>query len=476
MAKHIDPWLHQMQQGSKLFQRGKPRDAAKAFQKATRSNPERPQGWINLASAQLESGDFQRAGASLGKARKLSPREPLIYQLLGDLRRQLGDIEVATDHYRHMVSLQRSPVALNRLACALRTQEQFDEAEQLYTEAFRRDPSFTLARVNYATQLLGLDRLEAAKEQLEALSTAPLSVPERNEVASARIALAERVRLEAPIRAMLTEGDLDALKAALTDTPAPALAIDREALVTVNAYLRAVQKPNAIEALPMTALPAEWSSIEAMFMIPIANTVEEYRARLAGDHGPFNDQDIMETDNMVPVIDASRRSDVSMTNPIEAELHLRHWHGLATQGLHYLNPGHFKQIQNWSAAAPIHKRVDPAMSSGTLRHFIGELYPALPAGLPRVATLYMTLLDLHPFPDGNSRVAMTWANRELEWQGLMPMLFTRGMGLQGELGAAVRHARSTADLRPLIKVMQEGQQFAQTFCDALAASKASGSD
>ena len=158
-----------------------------------------------------------------------------------------------------------------------------------------------------------------------------------------------------------------------------------------------------------------------------------------------------------------------MQDPVKAELHLRHWHALACADVTGFQPGHFKYTQNWTTRSPTLKRVDPALASGTFRHFISEMYPAVPPGLPRAAVVWMAVCDLHPFADGNGRVALTWLNRELEWAGLMPALFRRDLGLKGELGDALKEARiNGGDLSPLIAAITKAQHYAGEFCAALA--------
>ena len=66
---------------------------------------------------------------------------------------------------------------------------------------------------------------------------------------------------------------------------------------------------------------------------------------------------------------------------------------------------------------------------------------------------------------GNARIAMVWLNRELEWAGLMPVLFSRDLGLKGQLGAALRQFRNNdGNIAPLQDVIYQAQQYARDFC------------
>ena len=205
-------------------------------------------------------------------------------------------------------------------------------------------------------------------------------------------------------------------------------------------------------------------------MIPHVNSVSEYLAVKGSlQHGLLLAGDLLESTNMEAVILAARSTQHELQDPIKAELHLRHWHALACQNLNDFMPGHFKYTQNWSPSNPSLQRVDPAQASGTFRRFIDEFYQHAPPGLARAALVAMAVCDLHAFADGNGRLGITWLNRELEWAGLAPALFSRELGIRGKLGAARKEVRSNrGNLESLVAVINEAQQFGRFFCSQLA--------
>lgn len=211
-------------------------------------------------------------------------------------------------------------------------------------------------------------------------------------------------------------------------------------------------------------LPEEWPLIEAMFMIPLVNSVGEYqeiKATLTQGLKPTGE--LLRSVNMEAAIKAARACQLDMQDPVKAELHLRHWHGLACRNVEGFQPGHFKYMQNWIPDNPTLRRVEPAQANATLRHVISTIYSKLAPGYVRAAFVTMMIADLHVFADGNGCVALTWVNRELEWAGLMPALFHKKLGF-GE-GKALREVRSKGgDLSPLIAVIISAQQYAQEFC------------
>ncbi len=94
-------------------------------------------------------------------------------------------------------------------------------------------------------------------------------------------------------------------------------------------------------------LPGEWAMIEALFMIPIVKNVLEYRKTIAAlATGKKKTRDLQESVNMEPLVSAVRAARADMNDPIKAELHLRHWHVLATSGVPGFSPGHFKITHN----------------------------------------------------------------------------------------------------------------------------------
>jgi tetratricopeptide (TPR) repeat protein len=465
-SKQQADWRKCMNLGMHSFQKGRPREAVASFRKAVAIMPGRHESWINLGSALLESGQLESAADAFHEAIAISPNTMLAHMMLGDAMRLQGKTARSIDSYQRAVALERAPAALNKLACALRARARVDEAEELYYEAERKDPTFSLARVNRATMQIERRRYDEARRQLALLEKQALPPQEKREVLAARNSLHEHARLNAAIDAMAEHGDLAALAARLAETPSSQLQVDRAALGTVEAYasyIRGVDKPHSMQVI---ALPEEWPLIEAMHMIPLVHSVAEYlsvRDNSASAGKPA--LDIQESVNMEPAIRAARQCRDDMLDPVKAEVHLRHWHALAANGIEGFMPGHFKYTQNWAPRSPTLPRVNPGMCSGTMRYLISHIYNRSPPGLLRATVAFLGLFDPHPFADGNARIAFIWLNRELEWAGLMPALFSKSLGLKGELGAALVQVReSESGVAPLLAVINKAQQHARDFC------------
>jgi len=205
-------------------------------------------------------------------------------------------------------------------------------------------------------------------------------------------------------------------------------------------------------------------------MIPYVETVEAYlkvRGALSGGLEPQGE--LLESLAMEPLVHACREAFDELNDPVRGEMHLRHWHWLATRELSEFVPGQFKMTRNLTRSDLDKRRAEPHLVAGTLRTAFKEIYSELPCGLLRGLVAFLAISDAHAFADGNGRLGLVLINRELEWVGQMPALFTREMGITGKLGAALRKTRKEdGDLAPVLPVVEEAQRFARQFCEELA--------
>ena len=462
-------WLGFMKMGQRSFQNGDLAAAVVAFGSATSLVPDRVEGWINLGSAQFELKHFDLAATALKKAVTMNPNLMVSHLILGDALRMLGQWRAAFNSYQTAVDLERNPMSLNKLACATRSQGDYDLAETLLKEVIAMDPSFTIARVNLATLQIVLNRFEEAQTQLTELLALSLAPFEKEEVDSAQLALSEHERLKAAISQLTINQDPIPLETALRKIPKPLQQVDEQLLETLHRYAESASNID-IEPVPIDSdLPAEWPQIEGMFMIPLISNVNDYQQlKQHGKVGIETSMQLLQSVNMAPAIEAARLCELDLTDPVKAETHLRHWHALEVHEVPGFLPGHFKYTQNLTAIAPTVRRVQPAFASATFRRFVSDIYNKLAPGYPRAIMVLMALSDLHLFADGNGRTAMTWLNRELEWADLMPTIFSAQLGLLGELGQAEHAARHNGgDLSQMASVMVRGQHQAKNFCTEL---------
>ena len=461
-----------MDSGKRNFQQGKHRDAAVAFSQAIQLIPDRVEAWINVGSALVEAGRYKDAIIALEKAININPALMVSHLLLGDALRMSGQWQPALANYQQAVALERSPISLNKLACAARANGRTEFAEGLYREALDMAPDFTLAQVNLATLQMELARFDDAEKQLQALNSITLIPAEQREVELAQLCLSEYRRLQAPISELASNDNQVPLEATLRDHPVNMTQSDDVLLQILQRYAKAAQRITVEAIIPLQELPEEWPLIEAMFMVPVAKSVADYR-RIKDQVGQQTqlEGELLASAKMEAPIRVARTCRTEMEDPIKAELRLRHWHAMCCSGLDGFLPGHFKYTQNWIPSNPAIQRVEPALASNTLRQFVSEIYSKVAPGYARAAIVFLAIADLHLFADGNGRIALTWLNRELEWAGLMPALFSFELGLRGELDLALREIEANGDdLSPLISVITRAQRHAQEFCAELATS------
>ena len=117
-------------------------------------------------------------------------------------------------------------------------------------------------------------------------------------------------------------------------------------------------------------------------------------------------------------------------------------------------PGSFKQRANQAGGTSF---VHPDLVVGTLVEGY-RFYEGLPPGLARAIFMMFLVAEVHPFTDGNGRVARVLMNAELSAAGLQRIVIPlpyRGDYLQG-----LRALSRGADTRPLLRVLDYAQQFA----------------
>lgn len=92
---------------------------------------------------------------------------------------------------------------------------------------------------------------------------------------------------------------------------------------------------------------------------------------------------------------------------------LRSQHRIMLREREEAAPGEFKQVPNRVGATQF---VEPALVEGTLREGY-RFYGSLPEGFPRAIFAHFLVAEVHPFADGNGRMARVLINSELTAAG-----------------------------------------------------------
>lgn len=183
-------------------------------------------------------------------------------------------------------------------------------------------------------------------------------------------------------------------------------------------------------------------------------TIEEARTivfdGLIPEQRPADGHDIAGTFDLV--VDRELRVWVA-SDAAELERILRVIHQRIMVGRPETQPGTFKAQANRAGSTEF---VDPSLVEGTLRRG-WERYEHLPPGFARAVFAMFLVAEVHPFIDGNGRVARAVANAEMTAAGqqrvIIPTVY-RDDYLQ-----ALRALSRNADPTPLVRVMDRAQAW-----------------
>jgi hypothetical protein len=132
----------------------------------------------------------------------------------------------------------------------------------------------------------------------------------------------------------------------------------------------------------------------------------------------------------------------------------RAFHRRIMAGRPELTPGEYKAKANRAGNTEF---VAPALVQGTLRQG-WERYRALPQGLARAIFAVFLVAEVHPFTDGNGRVARAVANAELTAADQQRLIIPTV--LRDDYLHALRALSRYAHAVPLIKVLDRAQAWA----------------
>ena len=132
---------------------------------------------------------------------------------------------------------------------------------------------------------------------------------------------------------------------------------------------------------------------------------------------------------------------------------LRQIHATIMEHRHDKRPGQFKDLPNQAGTTLF---VRPERVRGTLIKGF-DLLKSLPVGLPRAILAMFLVAEVHPFDDGNGRVARATMNAELAMAGQCPIIIPTIYRVEyiASLKALTNHARPQA----LIRVLDFAQKY-----------------
>lgn len=151
--------------------------------------------------------------------------------------------------------------------------------------------------------------------------------------------------------------------------------------------------------------------------------------------------------------DEKKRSRVPADAPDLLEI-LRANHALMLARRPAAGPGSFKTRPNRAGGTSF---VHPDLVSGTLTEGF-RFHSSLPRGLARATFMMFLVSEVHPFADGNGRVARVLMNAELTAAGMQRIVVP--LCFRDEYLAALRALSRGSDPRPLVRVLDFAQEYA----------------
>ncbi len=154
--------------GIVAYQTGRFDAAIASMGKALALNPRAAIYYSNMGLAQKAAGQLHAATVTYEQALRLKPDFAEAHSNLGEVLEQQGRCEEAESHCRMALQLRPEfPQAFNALGNALLGQKRFDEAVACYQEALRLNPGMAKALNNLGNALVALNELDEAVDSYQ---------------------------------------------------------------------------------------------------------------------------------------------------------------------------------------------------------------------------------------------------------------------------------------------------------------------
>jgi hypothetical protein len=223
--------------------------------------------------------------------------------------------------------------------------------------------------------------------------------------------------------------------------------------------LRGELAGQAFAARPQPADPERiFAFFEAYFSNWIEGTVfevgEAEEIVFEGHVPPQRPADAHDVQGTFAAITDTRLRASVPSNPGELEEYLRNAHRQVMTGRPEGGPGEYKERANRAGSTHF---VAPEEVRGTLREGLRTMH-TLPTGVARAIFAMFLVTEVHPFTDGNGRVARLLMNAELSAQGLCRVLIP--LCYRDEYMGALRALSGNGNPTPLWRMLDRAQRWA----------------
>lgn len=218
----------------------------------------------------------------------------------------------------------------------------------------------------------------------------------------------------------------------------------------------------AIQSFPARPQPADperlFAFFEAYFSNWIEGTVFEVEEAeeivFEGRVPPQRPADAHDVQGTFDATTDARLRGQTPSGPDDLEDYLRELHRRVMSGRPEAAPGEYKEQPN---RAGLTYFVHPDLVRGTLREGFAWL-DTLPEGLPRATYIMFLVAEVHPFADGNGRVARLAMNAQLSAAGQTRVMVP--LSYRDEYMNALRALSRNANPTPLWRMLDRAQRWA----------------
>lgn len=380
--------------------------------------------WLATGAALALLSRYSDAERACEKATALAPDVCEVHLGHGDVLYRSGDADGAERAYERARTIApHHPEVLGKLANIAHIRQERPKARALLERALAQPTANAHARYNLAVLAVADGRVDEARREVNATLTMPELDEEVRATALETLAmLDERDRLAVPVADALARDDIDPLARALHRSPG-ALEIDDAVVGAIRAMIdrAAGSEPIDHAFAPRSDRSGCWHTIESHLAFRTHRSVpllERDVRMVAGGVPPADsvDDDVVCHARAVKTRQANRPP--REAEALDAWLRLAHARLLAHRVECW--PGFYKPTPSTPLVGSAYARVPPLRITGTVRTILPEIARRLPPGGWRATLVLAAIVLVHPFVDGNKRLARFLANGELEAAGLMP--------------------------------------------------------
>lgn len=196
---------------------------------------------------------------------------------------------------------------------------------------------------------------------------------------------------------------------------------------------------------------------EAYFSNYIEGTIFEVQEaerivfdKVIPENRPADAHDILGTFKLIS--DPNEMRDLPETSD-NLEKILKHRHSVLLEKRPDVKPGKYKTTTNRAGNTVF---VHPDYIRGTLQKGFG-LYQSLPEGLARAIYMMFLVSEIHPFNDGNGRIARIMMNAELYSKGLCSVIIPTVY--RDDYLLSLRALTRRSDPKPYVKMLSQAHEF-----------------